>query len=57
MRLDITELSVECFADGTSKVSLWVKCYSPEAVDDVVEWLKAATALIESWEAIRKPVP
>jgi hypothetical protein len=53
-RLDVTSLDMQCHDDGTAKVTVWVKCWSLDDIDDVIAWLKLAKSMMKSWEAIRK---
>jgi hypothetical protein len=53
-RLDVTSLDMECHDDGTTKVTVWVKCWSSDDIDDVIAWLKLAKSMMKSWETIRK---
>ena len=51
--IDVTNLEVECAADGGSKVTVWCKCNSTEDIDDVIAWLELAKAMIEGWKQTR----
>lgn len=51
--LEATTLEVQCHSDGTSKATVWCKCYSPEDIDDVIVWLRLAKSLLEDWRAER----
>jgi hypothetical protein len=54
--LDVTDLGVEGFADGSMKVTVWCKCFTPDDIDDVISWLQLAKTMMESWETIRENV-
>jgi hypothetical protein len=51
--LDVTDLSIECNADGTSMVKLWCKCNSADDIEDVVAWLGFAQTMMAQWQARR----
>jgi hypothetical protein len=55
--LDVTNLAIECDADGSAKVTAWCKCRSPDDIDDVIEWLKLAKTFMEKWQQIRSEEP
>lgn len=55
--LDVTDLGLECFADGSIKVTVWCKCWSSDDIEDVIAWLKLAKATMLRWEEIRKFEP
>ena len=52
--LDVTNLGIECAADGGSKVIVWCKCHSTGDIDDVIAWLELAKTMVESWKQIRE---
>ena len=56
-QLDITNLEIEGYGDGSIKVTCWCKCYTPADVDDVIEWLKLGKMVMERWAEIRKAEP
>jgi hypothetical protein len=51
--LDITDLSISCNDDGSSKMTVWAKCFTADDIDDVIAWLGLAKAMMKRWEAIR----
>jgi hypothetical protein len=51
--MDVTNLEIECHADGGSKVTAWTKCRSTEDIDDLVAWLGLARGLMVEWQSIR----
>lgn len=55
--LDVTNLEIECEADGSTKVTVWCKCWKPEDIEDVIAWLGFAKAVMEQWEFRRKVGP
>jgi hypothetical protein len=57
IKLDVTSLDIECHADGSAKVSAWVKCWTTDDIDDVIAWLELAKTMMQKWEAIRKGEP
>jgi hypothetical protein len=56
-RLDVTSFEIEGFQDGSVKVTSWCKCWSPEAIDDAIEWLKLGRIVMERWAEIRETKP
>lgn len=55
MLMDITSLSIECHADGTSKVSCWAKATTLEEIDDLIAFLQMARKLMDGWSIVRQP--
>jgi hypothetical protein len=51
--LDVTDLGLECEADGTSLVKVWCKCRTADDIDDVIAWLHLAKTLTTKWRIIR----
>jgi hypothetical protein len=52
--IKIHELSIDCHADGGTRIYIWCNCYSPDDIEDMIAWLKLAKAVMEKWQAIRK---
>lgn len=55
--LDVTTLEIEGFNDGSIRVTCWCKCFTPDDVDDVIEWLKLGKMVMEQWAEVRKAQP
>jgi hypothetical protein len=52
-RLDVTDLGLTCQGDGSTKVTVWCKCWTVADIDDVIAWLKLARAVMARWQEIR----
>ena len=51
--MDITNMGIECSNAG-DKVTVWVKCRTPEEIDDVVAWLGLVRTLMTTWKCYRE---
>lgn len=51
--MDVTTIGLECESDGTTRIVLWMKAWSPDDIDDVLAWLSMARQLMVDWREIR----
>jgi hypothetical protein len=55
--LDVTNLNLDCDADGSAKVTIWCRCRTADDIDDVIAWLTLAKTMTEKWQEIRSKEP
>jgi hypothetical protein len=48
--MKISDLKIEC--DDRTCVTVWVKCQSPEEIDNLIAWLQLAKSVMLKWEKI-----
>jgi hypothetical protein len=53
--MDITALEVAGREDGTSRLTVWVKCDTAQEIDDIITWLALAKSVMIDWKGLRAP--
>lgn len=52
--MKLHKLTLESEPDGTTTVSIWADCETPQDVQVLIEWLKLAKSFSTYWAARRK---
>ncbi len=52
--MKVSRLETDSEEDGSTKVTVWCECRTPEDIEDLIAWLRLAGGMLRQWKGKRR---